>query len=235
MYSRIATPILVLVSLLVVAPRVTAAPNEFKEQAEAGTSSSSDSDGQTHDPTDNSALGSTAAGTSPYQPLTGKERWHLYLKNAYWSPMSLGRSAGAALGAQLTNEPPEWGQGMEGFGQRFADRAGRFAVQESYQALGAALLQHEVRYIPSRKSAFLPRFAYALAANFVTYNRNGRRTPHVTRLGAMVGAEFTADLWQPEDRVSDVFRGVGVQLGTSSAFNLLREFGPEVKRLFRRK
>ncbi|MEQ1947746.1 MAG: hypothetical protein ABL995_11190 [Bryobacteraceae bacterium] len=222
---------------LVFAVPANAEPEDFSEQAATETGSESGTGGQEPERIENTTLSPLPAAVTGYRPLTGKERWHLYLKNAYWSPMSLGRSAGAALGGQLANNPYQWGQGMEGFGRRLADRSARFAVQESYQALGAALLQHEVRYIPSKKTGFFPRLGYAIAANFVTYDRNGHRTPHVTRLGAVVGAEFTADLWQPEGyrHVSDTMRGVGVQLGTSSAFNILREFAPEVKRVFRRR
>lgn len=50
------------------------------------------------------------AATSPrsYQPLTGKERWNLYVREAFWSPGVFFRAAGPALGAQLSNERPPW-------------------------------------------------------------------------------------------------------------------------------
>jgi hypothetical protein len=172
-----------------------------------------------------------------YAPLTGKERWNLYLRDAFWGPGVFFRAAGPALGAQLNNEPAEWGQGMEGYSKRFANRFGRFALRETYEATGAALLHHEVRYIRSNRSGFLPRAAHALTANFVTYDRSGRRTPHVARVGSVVAAEFTGNLWMPAGYrdTSTAMRGVGVQLGTSSAFNLIREFAPELKRIFTRR
>jgi hypothetical protein len=76
------------------------------------------------------------AATSPrsYQPLTGKERWNLYLREAFWSPGVFFRAAGPALGERLSNEPPAWGEGAEGYSRRFANRFGRFAVQETYEA-----------------------------------------------------------------------------------------------------
>jgi hypothetical protein len=173
---------------------------------------------------------------SSYQPLTGKERWDLYLRDAFWSPGVFLRAAGPALGAQLNNEPPQWGQGMEGYSKRFANRFGRFALQETYEAAGAAVLQHEVRYIRSKRSGFLPRAAHALTANFVTYDRSGRRTPHVARVGSVIAAEFTGNLWMPNGyrNASTAMRGVGVELGVGSAFNLIREFAPELKRIFTR-
>jgi hypothetical protein len=172
-----------------------------------------------------------------YAPLTGKERWNLYLRDAFWSPGVFFKAAGPALGGHLNNDPPEWGQGMEGYSKRFANRFGRNALQETYEAAGASLLQHEVRYIRSKRSGFLPRAAHALTANFVTSDRQGHRTPHISRVGAAFAAEFTGNLWMPAGYrdTSKAVRGVGVQLGLGSAFNLFREFAPELKRVFVRK
>ena len=174
---------------------------------------------------------------SSFKPLTGKERWNLYLRDAFWSPGVFLRAAGPALGAQLNNEPAAWGQGMEGYSKRFANRFGRFALQETYEAAGAALLQHEVRYVRSNRSGFAKRAAHALTANFVTYDRGGRLTPHVARVGSVFAAEFTGTLWMPAGYrdASTAMRGVGVELGVSSAFNLVREFAPELKRIFTRR
>jgi hypothetical protein len=178
--------------------------------------------------------GSAQAVQSSFQPLTGKERWDLYLRDAFWSPSVFFRAAGPALGAQLKDEPGAWGQGMEGYSKRFANRFGRFALQETYEAAGAALLQHEVRYVRSNRSGVLPRAAHALTANFVTYDRSGRRTPHVARVGSVFAAEFTGSLWMPAGyrEASTVMRGVGMEFGVSSAFNLVREFALELKRIF---
>ncbi len=137
----------------------------------------------------------------------------------------------------MNNEPAAWGQGMEGYSKRFANRFGRYTLAKSFEAGGAALLQHEVRYLPSKRSGFFPRSAHALTANFITYDRNGHRTPHVTRVGSVIAAEFTGNLWMPDGHrgASEAMRGAGMQLGLSSAFNLFREFAPEMKRMFKRK
>ena len=180
------------------------------------------------------AMLSGAIGPGSYQPPSGKERWNLYLRDAFWSPGVFFRAAGPALGAQLNNEPPAWGQGAEGYSKRFANRFGRFALKETYEAAGAAALGHEVRYVRSKRSGFLPRTAHALTANFVTYDGNGRRTPHVARVGSVFAAEFTGILWMPAGYgdAATAMRGVGMELGLSSAFNMIREFAPELKSMF---
>lgn len=168
-----------------------------------------------------------------YLPLTGKQRWNLYVREAFWSPGAFFRAAGPALGTHLNNKPPEWGQGTAGYSRRFANRFGRFALQETYEAAGAAALQHEVRYLRGTRSGFLPRAAHALTANFVTCDKNGRRTPHISRVGSAFAAEFTGNLWMPAGyrNTSTAMRGVAMELGVGSAFNLIREFSPELRRL----
>ncbi|MFB3776323.1 MAG: hypothetical protein ACE141_01895 [Bryobacteraceae bacterium] len=168
-----------------------------------------------------------------YRPLTGKERLDYYTKRTFLSPGAFFRIAGPSLGSHLANRPAEWGQGTEGYGRRFADRYGRFVLRRTYEAAGAAALGHEVRYIPSTRTGFLPRAGHALAATFVTHDRSGRRTPHLARLGSAFAAEFTGNLWMPAGyrTGAEAVRGVGIELGVGSAFNLLREFSPELKRI----
>lgn len=180
------------------------------------------------------ALLSATSGPGSYQPLSGKQRWDLYLRDTFWNPGVVFRTAGPALGAQLNSEPAAWGQGAQGYSKRFANRFGRFALKQTYEAAGAAALGHEVRYLRSKRTGFLPRVAHALVADFVTYDRNGRRRPHVARVGSVVAAEFTGNLWMPAGYgdTPTAMRAVGAELGVSSASNLIREFAPELKRTF---
>jgi hypothetical protein len=183
---------------------------------------------------DSAAVAPSATGNDiAYRPLTGDDRLRIYWRRAFYSPGAFFRAAGPALGSHLRNEPPQWGQGARGYGRRSADRFGRFALKETYEAAGAAALGHEVRYIRSSRTGFLPRAGHALAATFVTKDRHGRRTPHVARVGSVFAAEFTGNLWMPAGHRtrSEAIRGVGIELGVSSMFNLIREFSPELRRV----
>ena len=208
----------------------------------AGNLNATEDEGQSSQPVSSaeqpeaSSLASKAyapGGLNTYTPLTGKERWNFYLHESYWSPAVFFRAAGPALGAHLGNEPPEWGQGMEGYSKRFANRFGRFTIRGSIEAGGAALLQHEVRYLRSTRSGFFPRAGHALTANFVTYDKHGRRRPHVSRVGSAFAAEFIGNTWMPDGyrNTTQALRGVGVEVAIGSAFNLIREFSPELKRV----
>jgi hypothetical protein len=172
-----------------------------------------------------------------YRPLTSEQRWQLYARGVFWNPLIPVRAAAGAAIAQWRDEPTEWGQGAEGFGKRIGHRYGRLAVMKSSEAAAAAALRHELRYMPSGSAGVWPRAAHALKANFVTLDRHGKRTAHVSRLGGIVAAELVSRRWMPERYRSayQTTRGVAIQLGFNSAVNLLREFTPDLKRALRRK
>lgn len=187
------------------------------------------------------AIAPSAAPAAPaareHRPLTAKERWRLYWRETFWSPGALLGAAGPALGGQLFNEPEAWGQGMAGYSRRFANGFGRSAIEATFQAGGAALLGHEVRYIRSARSGFLPRTLHALAANFVTEDSCGGRVPNYSRIGAVFGADLIRSRWMPDGYggVSRALRRSSIELSAGGAFHILQEFSPELKRLFRRK
>jgi hypothetical protein len=172
-----------------------------------------------------------AGNFSVYAPLTAKERRNLYFRRAFVGPETHFRAATVALAGQLSDEPPEWRQGLHGYSLRFADRLGLNVIRATSEAAVAAALRHEVRYIPNRTSNVFGRVGHALSATFVTYGRHGRRTPNVARIGSAFASEFARGLWMPEryKTNSRAMRGVGIQLGVNGIFNLAREFAPEIR------
>ncbi|MCX6621783.1 MAG: hypothetical protein NTY38_12055 [Acidobacteria bacterium] len=117
-----------------------------------------------------------------------------------------------------------------------AHRLARNTIRKTYEAGAAALLQHEIRYTPSVSPRVLPRIGHAILASFVTYDRHGRRVPHISRIGASFGTEYTSMQWMPARyrTNSRAARGVAFDLGNGSLMNVIREFTPELKRIFRK-
>lgn len=184
----------------------------------------------------NMFMGSIVSGEN-YTPLTGEQRWRLYLRQAYGNPGAAFRALGPAIGDHSDNDPPEWGQGMKGYSRRALNRFGRFTLRDSIEHTGAAALGHEVRYVRCKCEGFFPRVGHALAMNALTYNREGRWRPHVSRLGGMFAAEYIGNAWMPAgSRTSaEALRGVALQVGMGSLFNIVKEFSPEVRRALRRR
>jgi len=171
-----------------------------------------------------------------YKPLTGKERFHLYLNQTFVPPEAyLGPLLSAAVD-QIGNDPPEWGQGLKGYGIRFASRFGTNFVQNSIQAAGAAALHEEPRYISSSSKGFFHRSEHAILFTLVTYNNSGKVTPAIASVGSIYAASMITTLWLPKRYtiLGDGVRDGNLQLGLNGAFNLVEEFLPDIKKVFKR-
>lgn len=172
-----------------------------------------------------------------FKPLTGKQRLKLYGKSTFFSPGVIFGTLFPALGDQAGGNPPEWGGGMAGFGRRVASRFGARTITETIQHGGAAALGHDPRYIRSSKKGFLSRTGHALAFVFVTYNNEGKIRPALAKVGGIYGGAFTQIAWMP-DRFN--VRGDGVRFGNMGMAvqllnNFILEFGPDLKKIFRRR
>ncbi|MCS7078506.1 MAG: hypothetical protein NZ585_00445 [Chloracidobacterium sp.] len=185
----------------------------------------------------NFASGKGTVSEDDYQPLTGRERWIYYLRATYWSPAAVFGAFGPAVGAHLGDSPPEWGGGVKGYGRRFASEFANNVVTNSIQSGLAALLKHEPRYVRSAKKGVLKRTAHALAFVFVTYNDEGKIRPAIANIVADYGGAFAQIAWYPSRYT---VRGDGVRLGNLAlsfnfVTNLINEFTPDIKRVFKRK
>jgi hypothetical protein len=171
-----------------------------------------------------------------YKPLTGKERFHLYLNQTFVPPEAyLGALLSSAVD-QIGNDPPEWGQGLKGYGIRLASRFGTNFVQNSIQAAGAAALHEEPRYVSSSSKGFFRRSEHALLFTLVTYNNSGKVTPAIASVGSIYAASMITTLWMPKRYtvLGDGVRDGNLQLGLNGAFNLVEEFLPDIKKVFKR-
>ncbi len=177
------------------------------------------------------------AATVPYLSLTAHERWVRYANETVLSPGLYFASAGAALGGQLNNDPPEWRQGAKGYGKRAASALGQFAMQTTIHEGGAALLGYDPRYTRCTCSGFWPRSAHAIKMGFVTYNREGKLRFDLPAYAGAYGSGMLAQYWYPQrfNPLTDGVRAGTIQAGFHIGLGVLREFGPELRRTFLRR
>ncbi|MBO0720757.1 MAG: hypothetical protein J2P41_08040 [Blastocatellia bacterium] len=167
-----------------------------------------------------------------YKPLTGKQRFRLYLNQTFVPPQALLGPLFSAGLDQINHDPPEWKLGAEGYGRRLAFRFGTNFVANSIQALGAAALHQEPRYISSSSKGFFHRSGHALLFTLVTYNNNGKVTPAIANIGSTYAASMIGTYWLPKryTALGDGVRDGNVQLGFNGVFNLFEEFWPDIKK-----
>lgn len=173
---------------------------------------------------------------STYIPLTGREKFHSFVKSTY-APYTFFSAAFGATLAQAQGQWYEYGGGMPGWGKRFganlADTESRRFIQGFVLS---AVLHQDPRYFPSKKSKKIPRAWYAATRVVVGKSDNGSDTFNSAEF---LGALFTSSLqnaYYPEhDRGfgETMSRFLGALLSDASS-NVLREFTPDMRRMIRR-
>jgi len=163
--------------------------------------------------------------------MTLGERIEVYRRSILNPDSVLSPALGAAL-AQANNEPPEWGQGADGYGTRLASGYGRLVINRTIR-FGVAALDHEdPRFTPSNERGFWRRFRSASFYYLVPYTDSGTRIPAFSRFAGAYGAAFIANAWYPESRANAghaMMRG-STSLAAGYTWHVFREFWPDIKK-----
>lgn len=168
------------------------------------------------------------------EPLTGQQRFKLYLRQSFTTPGIYLKTVLLSAGDQISNNPSEWGSDFAGYARRFGSRQSQFVIQNSFSAAGNALLGYEPRYDRCRCSGFWRRSRHAIVRNFITYDRSEKAIrPQLALYSAAFGAGAVAGTWKPSGRnlVIEGYRGVITQAGFGLAANLIGEFASDLKRM----
>ena len=162
-------------------------------------------------------------------PLTTGENFH-YAFDRVFSPGKLFLYGIKASMDQERTIPNKWGEGIEGWSERYADHFGRALIREN-MALGVRLLDGEdPRYPPSHEHGVWKRSKHAAACAFVVHGRNGRPMPAYSRFLSDYATPFIAQQWKPEPFSASRALGSGTAaIGVAVASNLSMEFWPDVR------
>lgn len=156
---------------------------------------------------------------------TEKERFKRYVNNTI-GPFRLARTAASAGIQQWRDSPEEWGQGMKGFGRRYASGMGQNAIQHTVTYGLDEAMGLDTGFERSKREGFFPRFKDALLQSVTSRKRSGDRVISVPRFaGVYTGAIVSRKTWYP-DRYSykDGLRSGTSTLLTGFGINLIREF-----------
>lgn len=174
----------------------------------------------------------------PYEPITPAERWQEYKKDAFTTPGAYLVPLFPAGIAHLKDRPTQWGQGAEGFGRRAGYAYATNFMDDSILHASAAILRNDVRYEPSKDEKVMRRVGHAISRTFVTRARDGRLTFNASNFMSSYGAGMLASYMLPSESYEPLKYGVRqghILIAAHAGSNLLKEFTPDIKRLFRRK
>ena len=171
------------------------------------------------------------------RPLTNHQRFQLFLKQSFTTPGVYAKTAFFSLSDQAQNNPPQWGDGFDGYAKRTASRYGQFVSQNALSGFGNALLGYEPRYDRCRCTGFWPRTGHAVLRNFLTYNRTEKEMrPQFALYAGAFGAGVIAGTWQPGNTsLPKGYQGVITQVIFGVCANWLGEFAPDIKRVLAKK
>jgi hypothetical protein len=179
----------------------------------------------------------TVEKPTDFTPLTAKQKFKLGAEDAF-DPYSFPLAAIVAGIAQANNDDPSWGQGLKGYGKRYA--AGYAdTVSGSFMTTGVfpSLLREDPRYFRKGTGGFWKRSGYAVERLFVIRTDSGGSTFNFSEFGgnAVAGA-ISLMYHSPEDRnFSNFLSDFGTQVSIDFVANQLKEFWPDMRhKIFKR-
>jgi hypothetical protein len=170
---------------------------------------------------------------APIVPLTGDERWELYVRQIFTTPGIYVKIGFFAIHDQTTNSPTQWDGGIGGFAKQVGTRQAENLLGNSFTSLGDAAVGWEPRYDRCRCDGFWLRSRHAVVRNFVTYDRSEEHLrPQLMPYLASFGAGVITGTWQPGDTrfVVKGYQGAITQVWVGSLIYLLGEFAPDITR-----
>jgi hypothetical protein len=172
-----------------------------------------------------------AKKASDFQPLTQRERTHLYFKTMV-NPLGFVKAAFSGGIDQWKDKPPEWEQGASGYGKRFANILGQYSIQRTVTFGLSSALHEDNRYFNSGKQGIWPRTWYALTSSILARHDDAHRGVSVSQLGGVAAGAFLSRLWQPSSQGSAGEGAVsfGITMASNAAFSVVKEFLPDLGR-----
>ena len=164
-------------------------------------------------------------------PLTTKQKFTIAYKDSFDYPIFAVAAITSGLG-QLNNTNPSLGQGLKGYGKRYAVGYTDQAFT-NFLCEGAlpSLLHHDPRYFRRGSGAVGGRIWYSATRVFVTPTDHGTSTFNVSEFtGNVMGAGLGNWYYRDGRTVAENVRRVSSFYTTDMIGNLVKEFWPDIKR-----
>jgi hypothetical protein len=170
----------------------------------------------------------------PYEALSARDKVKLHASRVY-APSGLGKSAVTACYNHWVNDPPEWEQGLKGYGRRYGHRLLNRAVENAIGMAVSTSLGEDPRYFYSGQTGVWRRVKYAVASTFLTRTDDGGRRISTWRFAGNYGASLISNSWRPpsENQVRHALERGTISIGYDVASNVFKEFWPDIKRKIR--
>jgi hypothetical protein len=143
----------------------------------------------------------------------------------------------AAVLQQVHDWPEEWGKKRSGFEKRLGSLYGQFAVGVLIEDGVKAIHAEDTRYRRLGQGNFFKRTAHVITDTVTARRADGSRTMAWSVPANAYGSWAIATLWSPREyrRAESIFGWGSAGMGAFAGTNMLREFWPDFKSVFRKK
>jgi hypothetical protein len=167
--------------------------------------------------------------------MSTDERIDWYLKRTT-GPKSFLRGVALTGFSTWRDSPSGWDRTTGGFSQRMGHRFARVTLSNSIQLGMGFLINDDPRYYRAPEKGFGGRVLNAALSSVTVRNSSGNRMPAYSRFAGVAVSNAVAKTWLPpgRDTWTDVATCTGWQIGGQAGLNVLREFWPDIKRMFKK-
>jgi len=159
-------------------------------------------------------------------PLNTKQKYSLVAHDVFDPLQFLGAGVTAGI-EQATNRFPGYGQGLEGYGKRYAAAFGD-AVTRDYlsYAVFPSLFHQDPRYFYQGSGSTGSRLLHALGYTVALRGDDGRNMPNYSFFLGSLGSGLLSNLYYPHDNRGArlVFINFGIAVAARAGVAVLREF-----------
>ena len=171
-----------------------------------------------------------------YSPMTRQERWQDYEHQNFESYGAFFQALFTGLGDDLGGVP-RWDSGMTGLSEHVGSEFAAFTIGGTIHSSLAAALHQDTRYFRCSCRGAFPRTLHAVGRTIFTYGDNGHLYPDVSGLAGIYAGPMLMTEWYPAKYTATGYglRQANIAVGITSAVYVIREFSPEIKRVFHRR
>lgn len=172
-----------------------------------------------------------------YAPMTARERVQWFGASTFGVRSLLIADPAVSVWRTYLDRPVEWDSGIDGFGKRYASRVAVNTFTNSAEAGLGAIWKEDPRYFRSGEGAVSRRLGAAAKQIFLSRYGDGNYRFGAAKAAGIVGGSFVQKLWMPESVISnrDCTVRIGGNYGARFLNNLFREFGPDIRKIFKKR
>lgn len=173
----------------------------------------------------------TADGTKEFIPMKPSGKMRIALKDSFDYPGFITAAALAGI-YQWEDQNPSFGQGMSGYGHRYATAVGDQLIGNMMtEGFMPVLLKEDPRYFRKVNGKFWPRLGYSLTRVLVAKDDHGKACVNFAELAGSGIAASIGNLYYPDNRgFGETMERMGTAIATDTISNVLKEFWPDIKK-----